>query len=273
MSLIKLYFASDKQKKDRNFILNMNDAKHALILQSCIFTIFAFLAYFISEFSIYMVLPICFGIYNIVFVYLNIKNFEYQAEKIIPKLMIKFYSDLFLYHQKELEDALAEKNSKPGDIANWTLYYAKMYKSDLSLRNFKDVVNKMEIQLSSINGKTYELNDREFRKFRKKAINPYKEKYFPEIDDLIKNNKINIRSSENTNVRSSIFTNDAMAKNLKTLGLSASTRNMKIINTRYYELVKMYHPDSNRDTSSQEKLAEINKAYTEIKKIISSSGY
>ena len=79
--------------------------------------------------------------------------------------------------------------------------------------------------------------------------------------------------TENTNIRSSIFTNDAMTKNLKTLGLSASTRNMKIINTRYYELVKMYHPDSNRDTSSQEKLAEINKAYTEIKKIINSSGY
>ena len=54
---------------------------------------------------------------------------------------------------------------------------------------------------------------------------------------------------------------------LKTLDINEKNIDIKLIENKYKKLVKKYHPDKNKGNKKyEEKLKEINQAFTEIKK-------
>ena len=58
-----------------------------------------------------------------------------------------------------------------------------------------------------------------------------------------------------------------MNNSLKTLDINEKNIDIKLIENKYKKLVKKYHPDKNKGNKKyEEKLKEINQAFTEIKK-------
>lgn len=273
MGILKIYMASDKEKTYDDYLYGITSNKKFIIFQCALVFIAAIVAFIIAKFNYIMVVPIAFSIYNMIYVYLNVKKAEYLLNKKTPKYQVQYYSEVFFYYLKLMEEKMLENNLKTSEIKNWKDYYLKSFKSDLSLRNFKQTVEKLESHIGNIlNDNSFTLNEKEFKKFKKKEFEEYRENHFPELNELIKENKINIKSKEQAFAMAG-FNNDAVSKNLKLLGLSNNTKNFQIVTIRYYELVKMYHPDRVKTEDSQRKLAEINKAYAEIKKYFKANGF
>lgn len=265
MNLLKIYLSSEKDKASEDYLYGIDNNKNFLIIQCIILIIFSFIAYIMSAFNTYMVVFVILSVFNAVYVYLNIKKSWLLLEQLSPKYQVKYFSDMFFFNIKELEQTMADKNSKKSEISNWRRHYIDSFKSELSLRNFKEVVEKLQKHIGDILNAPYTVDQKAFFKFRKKEIDDIKKSAFPEIDDLIKDGKINLKA--NKAARASIVPGgNTLVKNLKILGLSANTRNLNVVEQRYRELVKMYHPDRSENEDTSQKLAEINVAYLAVKK-------
>lgn len=263
MKLLLIYLTSEKEKTKDKYLYDITNAKTLILIEDIILILATAILFVVFQFNIILLLPIAFSIYNLVFTFMNIKKAENALKQKSPKNQVQFYGSYFFYILNKLVKELNAKAIPQEDVDQWTNHYITAFKSELSLKNFKEVCKKLEAHIESVHGSPYKLNNAELKKYKKNELKIDRDKWFPEIEELIRLDKISIKVKP---IMTSNSNSDEIQRNLRLLGLSANTKNLKIITERYYQLVKIYHPDHSEVENAEKKLSEINQAYAELKK-------
>ena len=100
MGILKIYMASDKEKTYDDYLYGITGNKKFIIFQCALVFIAAIVAFIIAKFNYMVVVPIAFSIYNMIYVYLNVKKAEYLLNKKSPKYQVQYYSEVFFYYLK-----------------------------------------------------------------------------------------------------------------------------------------------------------------------------
>jgi hypothetical protein len=162
---------------------------------------------------------------------------------------------------------MEKNNVDRNEIEKWEYKYVNKVKDNknmIALKSVDDDIDDhfykiMSIQMPSPPKKEYDL-------FIKNDVKKYYEKFYPSFLDEVASGKFTLKARKGEKKDAS----DAdylLGSALKKLGLPSTITDLKIVKKKYYELVRMYHPDHNNilsEDESQEKMCEINEAFDYI---------
>lgn len=274
MNTIKFYLKNDV--KDDNFYYFVIDNAASLTMEAVIIAIALTVTTLIFKFSIVSLVFWVIGVSNLIVIIKNILESKIHLNKKTINYKITYGMNEFFLSLKILSSLMKEKGLNDKDILKWQSYYVNRILENKSLNTILVVSGDIQEHYKKIALIDFpEIIEKEVEQFAKKDSKIWWDKYYPNFNEDLKAkvfaNKANVKKkSDNSNGGG---TNYRLEQNLKVLGLPASTREMKLIKKRYFELVKMYHPDSaeNKDKDPkeiQDKIIEINSVYQEIEKML-----
>lgn len=246
-------------------------------LEAIIWVIASASCYVFSEFLIWLIIPFILSIYNIVIAWIKIYDAKFQVKKKSIKYMIEYSMSLVFLELKKLADIMNEKQMKESDIEKWKLYYINTILHSKNLFTINTVINGIKEHYEKITLQQFpEIKEKEVRKFIKKESKEWWDKYYPTFKNDLENNRFGKQKAQKINIENrkvSSGRNIKLEENLKKMGLPGTVRDIRVVKTRYYELIKKYHPDALHNKGKnpkemQNKMIEINISYQEIEKML-----
>ena len=279
-----LKFQLCKNDKDDNSYTFMAENSLGIKCEAVIWVVMSIGCYIYSRFTTWMIIPFMLAAYNLIIAFIKIPEAKYQIKKKSIKYLIEYNINIVFYELQILAKIMAEKGLSDKDIENWKKHYIGNILKNKSIHTINAVIEDIRSHFYKITLLEFPtISEKDIRKFMKKESQAWWDKYYPEFkEDLAKNAFGRQRTKSNTkqqfggpgNVSSS--GNLRLEQNLKVLGLPSTVRDLKTVKTRYYELIKKYHPDAPQNKTKdrnaiQEKIIEINIAYQEVEKILNNS--
>ena len=247
-------------------------------IEAVVWVMASAICYVFSDFLIWLVIPFVLSVYNIVLAWIKIHDAKFQVKKKSIKYMIEYSMSIVFLELKKLAAIMDEKQMKQTDIEKWKLYYINTILHSKNLFTINTVINNIKEHYEKITLQKFpDIKEKEIRKFIKKEAKDWWEKYYPTFKEDLENNQFGKQRNQRINIENrkvSSGKNIKLEENLKKMGLPGTVRDIRVVKTRYYELIKKYHPDAPQNKGRnpkeiQDKMIEVNIAYQEIEKIIS----
>lgn len=281
-----LKFQLYKNDKDDNFYEFARDNEVGIKCEAVIFAVCSFGAYVISHFEMYMIIPFILAMYNLILAWIKISEAKYELKKKSIKYLIEYNVNLLFKQLDILSNIMREKGLPEKDIEKWKKYYINKIIEKKSLNNIISTNEDIRAHFYKIALIEFPaISEKDILKFMKKESAEWFKKYYPKFKEDLSNNAFGKQRSSRSYAKTSnsgnsdnpannmVHSNMRLEQSLRVLGLPSTVRDMNMVKSRYYELIKKHHPDApqNKDKDRkevQDKIIEINIAYQEIEKIL-----
>jgi hypothetical protein len=266
----------NRNKKNSDFYYFVSENKLGLRVESIIFVISGIAFYVYSNFNVVMSIPFILAVYNCFLIFFYIHKSVFEIKKNTISYQIEYGINKVFLELKMLCIAMKEKGLTEKELKKWKQYYIGRIMEFKSLNTINSVSEDIASHFYKITLIEFPMvKEKDVLKFIKKESKQWWDELYPNFANDLKNNAFSKQKTSKSQggENKSVGSNYKLEQNLKILGLPTTTRNMNIVKKRYFELVKIYHPDSkeNRDKDKQmiqEKIIEINGAFQEIQSIL-----